>query len=582
MGWRNPEAGERRSPAEPEGRLLPQPSSRTDPLSGEDSSASRAANRRPLRRFLAENRHPAAALLGLILVGFVTAAGFGLHEWRKAEESDSRTRVLERAGVAADGLESFLAGAAPALGAGIHRAIEEGIDLDLALGIDGQAWALDSRGRVIASTGSDRLGFPLEARSAIHGGVPSVSGLLDGTGVESVRVGIPLADSGEVAAVVATFPAEVLAGFVRSAVGQIPLTSSSEAAVVGDDGALLVSTGIDREGGAIVARASPSNPSGSLEIDGATQLYSTAPIGSSPWTVVLTAPEAEVLAAAGGPAGWVGWAVLGEFALCALLGALLLLRVLRDAEQVERVNAELSERSAVAEHATEAKSGFISTMAHEMRTPLAAVSMFAEMMRSDEREPLSPVQHRRATDIAASTRHVLDLLDDTTDISRVESGRLELRPERTSVAAIAIGVVDGMHPLALDRGIELSLEVDGQLGEVLLDPARIRQVMINFLSNALKFTPRGGAAKMRVDRYGSSSFLIAVEDTGVGIAAHEVAHVFSRSRPIAVPQHSQDGTSGLGLVVTKRLVEAMGGSVTVKSREGRGSTFTAVLPRVGG
>lgn len=574
-----------RSPAKPEGHLVSQLSSQTDSPSGESQTTpSPEGGRRPLRRFLADNRHSAATLLGLILVAFVTAAGFGLHEWRSAEESDSETRVFERAAITADQLESFLTGASPALGAGIERAIDQGTSLQAALAIDGDAWALDRRGRVVGSTGGDRLGFPLEARTAVFGGAFSISGLIGGNGEngpKSVRVGIPLAGSGQVAAVVATLPADVLAGFVDSAMGEIPLTSSSVAAVVGDDGAPLVSTGLEREQGSLLARASQTNPSGSLEIGGATQLYSTAPIGSSPWTVVLTAPQEEVLAAAGGPAGWIGWAVLGEFALCALLGILLLLRVLRDADEVDRANAELSERSAVAEHATEAKNGFISTMAHEMRTPLAAVAMFAEMMRSDEREPLSPAQRRRATDIATSTRHVLDLLDDTTDISRVESGRLELRPERSSVAAIAIGVVDGMHPLALDRGIELSLEADGKLGEVFLDPARMRQVMINFLSNALKFTPNGGSVKMRVGRHGDASFLIAVDDTGIGIAPTEISDVFSAPHVAASPQHSQDGTSGLGLVVTRRLVEAMGGEVAVESQEGHGSTFTAVLPRVG-
>ena len=218
-------------------------------------------------------------------------------------------------------------------------------------------------------------------------------------------------------------------------------------------------------------------------------------------------------------------------------------------------------------------------MAHEMRTPLAAVALFAEMMRTDEEEPLTPNQRRRATDIASSTRHVLDLLDDTVDLARVESGRLELRPERISIAAIAIGVVDGLHPLALDRGLDLTLEADGRLGEVFLDPARVRQVMINFLSNALKFTPAEGRVRMRVEAHGEDSFAIAVDDTGVGIAADDVGDVFSATRKASAPPPGQE-TSGLGLVVTKRLVEAMGGSVSVSSRPGQGSTFTAVLPRV--
>lgn len=278
--------------------------------------------------------------------------------------------------------------------------------------------------------------------------------------------------------------------------------------------------------------------------------------------------------------GLIGWAVLGGFALCALLGTLLLIRVLRHADRIEQVNAELSERSAIAEHATEAKTGFISTMAHEMRTPLAAVSMFAEMMRDDEQEPLSPANRRRADDIAASTRHVLDLLDHSIDIDRVEAGRLDLRPERVSAAGTAIDVVDGMHPLAVDRGIELSVSADGRLGEVFVDPSRMRQVMINFLSNALKFTPTGGRVRLRVERQGDDSFLIAVDDTGIGISVADIGRVFRPDHATATPLHSQDGTSGLGLGVTRRLVESMGGEVTARSIEGRGSTFAAILPRM--
>lgn len=551
-----------------------QPSGRpaTEPLSSRLGAA---------RRFLADNKRSAGVLLGLILVAFVTATAIGLLKWRNAEEEDSAARIFERAGIVAGQLESFLLSASPPLGLTLAKAIENDSDLSSELGIDGQAWSLDRRGKVIDSTGGERLGFPLEARAAVFGGTLAISELIgvEGGG-QAVRVGIPLSGEGRVVAVAATVPADFLAGVVGSAIGEIPLTASAEAAVVGPDGTALVSTGLDRSAGAALADAGADAPFGTLEVEGSTQLYSAANIAGSPWTVVLTAPEDEVFATAGGPAGWIGLAVLAEVALGALLGILLMRRVLRDAERVDRANAELSERSTTAEHATEAKNGFISTMAHEMRTPLAAVSMFAELMRSDEREPLPPGQRRRAADIASSTRHVLDLLDDTMDLSRVESGRLELRPERVSVAATAIEVVDGMHPLALDREIELTLEADGKLGEVFLDPARVRQVMINFLSNALKFTPAHGRVRMRVERRGEGSFLIAVDDTGVGIEADAIPDVFSSVHPTIPPLHAQDATTGLGLAVTKRLVEAMGGAVGVRSRAGRGSTFTAVLPRV--
>lgn len=533
------------------------------------------------RIYVAGNRRSAGVLLAIILLGFVTAAGIGLHKWRTNEESDSVAKLVERSQSAATQLQSLLANATPALGVSVARAMEENLGLELALGIDGSAWALDRRGKVVDSTEGGKLGFPLEARQAVFSGTFGVSGLIEGEGgARSVRVGIPLEGHGGIAAVVATVPAGFLAATVDSAIDVAPFTPSGQAALIDSAGRPLASSGIGAHQGRLLARASRAESSGTIHLEGTQQLYSNAQVGASPWSVVLVAPREEVLATAGGPAGWMTWVVLGEFAVAAMLGILLLMRVLRDADRMDQTNAELSERSALAEHATEVKSNFISAMAHEMRTPLAAVSMFAEAMRADVDDPLSPTQRRRVADIASGTRHLLDLLDDTMDIARVEAGRLELRPERISVAATAIGVLDVMQPLALDRGIDLRLEADGKLGEVFLDPARVRQVMINFLSNALKFTPTAGRVLMRIERRGSDSFLIAVDDTGIGVAADEVDRLFGPDGPTAAPVHDQDATSGLGLAVTKRIVEVMGGEVGIESTAGQGSTFFAILPLV--
>jgi len=533
-----------------------------------------------VRRFVADNRHSAAILLGLVLLALVAAGAIGLLEWRHSEEDDATKDVLGNAQVAAKQAESFLGGASPALAATVGDAIEDGEpDLSEDLGVRGEAWQLDGDGDVLASTGAGRLGSPPEAR-AVLGGSLAVSGFVEAPGAgRAVRLAIPLSGDERAVAVVAVVPARFLAGLIAPALEHIPSDSPADAAVVGPDGRALVSTGLERPAAEQLVVAGRDAGSGEIEIDGRTHLYSSAPL-AGPWTVVLAAPEEDVLATAGGPAGWMGWALLAEVALAGLLGALLLTRLLRDFDRADRANVELSERSASAEHATEVKSGFISTLAHEMRTPLAAIGMFAEMMRTDREEPLQEGQRRRATDIAVSARHVLDLLDETLDMSRIESGRLELRPERASVAAIGIQVVDGLHPLALDRGIDLSIEADGKLGEVFVDPGRVRQVMTNFLSNALKFTPTGGRVRLRVERHGEDSFEVAVDDTGIGIDPEHAAEVFTATHRPAEPLHPGDEASGFGLAVTKRLVEAMGGSVGAQSRLGSGSTFSAVLPRV--
>ncbi len=303
-------------------------------------------------------------------------------------------------------------------------------------------------------------------------------------------------------------------------------------------------------------------------------------VSGSPWRVVLAAPRSEVLAQAGGPAGWVGWAVLAAFTLTGVAAILLVLRVNRDTEKLAAFSKNLEQRQREAEESARAKNDFISGIAHELRTPLAAIRMFTDLMRNDKVDPLSPDQLRTMDDISSSVTHLMDLLNDTMDIARVEQGKLPLRPERVSAAALAIGVVDGVQPLAVQRGLRLTLDADGRIGEVFIDPARLRQVMINFLSNALKFTPAGGTIAVRISRHGPSSFVIAVEDTGIGMSPEDADRVFTADAPNVPPVRDEDTTRGLGLALTRRIVEAMGGHVGVESELGSGSTFYAVLPRV--
>jgi signal transduction histidine kinase len=531
-------------------------------------------------RLLADGRHSTAILLGLLLVAFVVAGTIGLLGWRGAEEDEAADDVLGRASVTADRAEAFLGATATPLSATLNDAIadgEEGLRGDL--GVPGEAWALDERGRIVASTGAPGLGSPPEAQAAIAGSL-GVSGFVGHpAGGPGVRIALPLAAGGR-AAVVAVVPARFLADLLEPALAAEPGQPPADVVVTAPDGRALVSTGAEERVDERLLAAAAEDSAGELDIDGTPYLFSAAPVGDSPWTALVAGPQEDVLAAADGPAGWLGWALLLEVLLAGLLGVLLLRRLLRDTDRVDRANVALSERSATAEHATEVKSDFISTLAHEMRTPLAAIGLFAEMMRADREEPLGDGQRRHVDDIDASARHALGLLDETLDISRIESGRLELRPERASVAAIGIEVVDGLHPLALKRGIDLSLEADGRLEQTLVDPVRVRQVMTNFLTNALKFTPSGGRVRLRVERHGDDSFEIAVDDTGVGIAAADPSDVFGTAHLPAEPLHPGDEATGFGLAVTKRLVEEMGGTVGVRSRRHQGSTFSAVLPKV--
>lgn len=280
---------------------------------------------------------------------------------------------------------------------------------------------------------------------------------------------------------------------------------------------------------------------------------------------------------------WLGWPLLVATASTAAVGILLLARVLRDARRIERLNEGLEWRTRQAEEAALARDEFISAMAHELRTPLVAIKMSAELLRENPDRGGAAGERRGLEDIAASAGHMLDLLDDTADVARITSGRLRLRPARVNLGALAIAVVDGLQPLAGERGIELKLAADETVGDVYLDPARLRQVIINFLTNALKFTPPGGSVELRISRHRPASFAIAVRDDGVGIPRESLSALFdgagSAGNGLPRPIREQDSTSGLGLRLTKRIVEAMGGRVGVESEPGSGSTFYAVLPR---
>lgn len=535
-----------------------------------------------LKRSAASRRGTGLALLA-ILAALVACAAYGLAQWRSSEREDAEASFRERSMVVASQLEAVLASSRATLATGIEEAVQSGSldrgDLAQATGVVGQVWVLDRDGKVmLRSPGAS--GAPLgDVDEIVAAPEPRASGVMRAGGRQVVEFNVPVSAPGGVGAVVVRYPVEFVAGLITSAIDRIPATAGMHATVVDDDGGVLVSAG-ESPAGTPLGERGLDLPVGEVEIDGEDQMYASSVVANSPWRVVLAAPRSEVLAQAGGPAGWVGWAVLAAFTVTGFAAILLVLRVNRDTEKLAAFSENLEQRQREAEESTRAKNDFISGIAHELRTPLAAIRMFTDLMRNDKVDPLSPGQMRTMDDISSSVTHLMDLLNDTMDIARVEQGKLPLRPERVSAAALAIGVVDGVQPLAVQRGLRLTLDADGRIGEVFIDPARLRQVMINFLSNALKFTPPGGSIAVRISRHGPSSFVIAVEDTGIGMSAEDADRVFTANAPNVPPVRDEDTTRGLGLALTRRIVEAMGGHVGVESELGSGSTFFAVLPRV--
>jgi protein-histidine pros-kinase len=224
------------------------------------------------------------------------------------------------------------------------------------------------------------------------------------------------------------------------------------------------------------------------------------------------------------------------------------------------------------------KSEFLANMSHELRTPLNAILGFAELMYKDKVEPLSLEHREYIRDILTSSRHLLQLINDILDLAKVESGTMEFRPEEVDVAQLTIAVRDTLRGLAAQKQLRIEIDVDEEVRKVVVDAGRVKQILYNYLSNAIKFTPVGGRIVVRVAADGPSLFRIEVEDSGVGIPEDQTGKLFVEFQQLDGAAKRYQGT-GLGLALTKRIAEAQGGRVAVRSTPSQGSTFSAILPR---
>jgi PAS domain S-box-containing protein len=246
---------------------------------------------------------------------------------------------------------------------------------------------------------------------------------------------------------------------------------------------------------------------------------------------------------------------------------------------LEKANRELGLAKEQAEQGSRAKSSFLANMSHELRTPLNAIIGFAELLH-DGRVPAEAPQHREFLgDILTSGRHLLQLINDILDLSKVEAGRLEFHPEQVDLGSVVGEVLTVLRALATGKRIRLETDVHADLRAVVIDTARLKQVLYNYVSNALKFTPEGGRVSVRARPDGARAFRLEVEDTGIGISADGLGRLFREFQQLDAGAAKRHGGTGLGLALTKRLVEAQGGRVGAHSVVGVGSTFHAILPR---
>ncbi len=238
---------------------------------------------------------------------------------------------------------------------------------------------------------------------------------------------------------------------------------------------------------------------------------------------------------------------------------------------------DVTERKLVDEvkRASKAKSEFLSRMSHELRTPLNAILGFGQLL---ERQKPTEVQRKRVGYILSAGKHLLDLINEVLDISRIEAGRMQLSLEPVCVADALEETLDLMRPLATERSIQLSASVDIDAGvHVLADRQRFKQVLVNLLNNAVKYTPFFGGVAVSYHVPGNEKVRVLVSDTGPGIPAEKLARLFTPFERLGAEQSAIEGT-GLGLALSQRLMQAMGGSIGVDSAVGKGSTFWIELP----
>ncbi len=250
-------------------------------------------------------------------------------------------------------------------------------------------------------------------------------------------------------------------------------------------------------------------------------------------------------------------------------------------EELRRKNEEVVEQNRKIQEANRLKSEFLANMSHELRTPLNAIIGFSELMHDGRVGPVSADHKEYLGDILTSSRHLLQLINDVLDLAKVESGKMSFRPEPLDLGRLIGEVTDILRTLASQRRIEIHVNVDPELTGVVLDASKLKQVLYNYLSNALKFSPDGARVFVRAAREGEDELRVEVEDSGIGIKPGDLGRLFVEFEQLDASSAKKYAGTGLGLALTKRIVEAQGGRVGVTSVPGSGSTFFAILPRDG-
>jgi signal transduction histidine kinase len=243
-----------------------------------------------------------------------------------------------------------------------------------------------------------------------------------------------------------------------------------------------------------------------------------------------------------------------------------------------RLFREIEEKGRQIEAANRHKSEFLANMSHELRTPLNAIIGFSEVLGEKYFGELNEKQTEYVDDILSSGRHLLSLINEILDLSKVEAGRMELELAKFDLPLALENARTFVRERAVKHGINLDVTVDERLGDFVGDERKIKQILLNLLSNAVKFTPEGGRIGIRA-RQADGAVEISVSDTGIGIAPKDQETIFEEFRQVGRDYaHKTEGT-GLGLTLAKKFVELHGDKIWVESEVGKGSKFTFTLPK---
>jgi GAF domain-containing protein len=244
--------------------------------------------------------------------------------------------------------------------------------------------------------------------------------------------------------------------------------------------------------------------------------------------------------------------------------------------QNARLFREIADKSAQLEAASRHKSEFLANMSHELRTPLNAIIGFSEVLAQGMFGAINEKQTEYLKDILESGRHLLSLINDILDLSKIEAGRMELERADFDLPSAIENALVLLRERAIRRGIRLGSKIDKRLGMISGDERKVKQVLLNLLSNALKFTPEGGQIDVAARQHDDLAE-VSVADTGIGIAPTDQDTVFEEFRQVGTADKKAEGT-GLGLTLSRKFIELHGGKIWVQSELGRGSTFTFTLP----